>query len=379
MHILADQDIPAVRECFAGMGELRLFGGRELRRADLGSAEVLLVRSVTPVSAPLIVGSQVRFVGTATAGVDHVDTDALAAAGIAFSDAAGCNARAVAEHVVTCLYHYAARRQCHVRRLTVGIIGHGHVGSALATLLGRLGIASVSHDPPRAARLPAWTSAALEQVLACDVVTLHVPLVSAGRWPTVNLFDAAAIAALRPGALVINAARGGVLDETALVARLVGADRVYAAIDCWSNEPVINLDLARRAWFATPHIAGYTREARLQATRLLHAAVRRWSGQGSASAPAPALPSMPLRPHGQGADITDMLCTLHPLAAHDARLRAVLGLPAAARGAHFDDVRRRFGMRREFGAYSVACVGRAPDTVAELTALGLRCVTDASD
>lgn len=374
MQILADSQIPALAEHFGELGELRRFEGRRLDRATLGDAEVLLVRSVTRVDAALVAGSRLRFVGTATAGVDHIDTAALAAAGIHFSDAAGCNARPVAEHVTTLLYLHAARLGCAPRALKVGIIGCGHVGGRLAALLDALGVAHVSHDPPRAAREPGWTSASLAAALACEVVSLHVPLIADSPWPTVNLLDAAAIDALAPGTLVINAARGGVLDEAALSARLAGPRALVAALDCWAGEPRVDLELLARSWQATPHLAGHSFEARLAATRLLWQSFRAWRGLPEVDPPVrlaavAALQRVP-RVGGVGA----LLATLHPLAAHDVRMRALSALSDGARGAHFDEIRRRYALRREFAAHAVACAGLGPDTVAELAALGFSCV-----
>ena len=363
-----------VAEHFRDAGELRLFEGRKLTAAMLGDAEVLLVRSVTKVSAELIGGSRLRFIGSATAGIDHIDSAALTDAGIHFADAAGCNARAVAEHVVTCLYLHAAHSGRALAELRVGIIGCGHVGRSLIGLLDRLGIAHVDHDPPRAAREPRFASAALADVLECEVVTLHVPLLKDGRWPTVNLLDRAAIAALRPGTLVINAARGGVLDEDALGARLSGKGVLVAALDCWRGEPHIDQGLLRRAWLATPHLAGHSREARLGATHLLWQAYHAWRGAPTGASPVTLPALVTPRDYSAHGGVAALLASLYPLDAHDARMRASLALPSAARGAHFDEIRRRYALRREFKAYSVACTEFAPDTVAELTALGFACV-----
>ncbi|MEX2479744.1 MAG: 4-phosphoerythronate dehydrogenase, partial [Gammaproteobacteria bacterium] len=148
MELLIDREIVGAERAFAGFGEVRLFDGRKLDAAQLGRAEVLLVRSVTVVDASLLRGSRVRFVGTATAGIDHVDTDFLTASGVAFACAAGCNARAVAEHVIACLYRHAASRGVPVTALRVAIVGYGHVGRALGLLLRRLGVPFAANDPP---------------------------------------------------------------------------------------------------------------------------------------------------------------------------------------------------------------------------------------
>lgn len=331
------------------------------------------MRSVSRLDAKLIAGSRLRFVGTATAGVDHIDLDALRSAGIAFSDAGGCNARPVAEHVVTCLYLHAARAGVVPRALKVGIVGCGHVGRSLVALLDALGIAHVDFDPPRAAREAGFSGATFDEVLACDVVTLHVPLIADGPWPTVRLLHAEALAALRPGTLVINAARGGILDEAALCARLQGTDALVAAIDCWVGEPRVEHTLLARSWLATPHLAGHSFEARLNATRALWTAVRAWRGEGQAPPPVTLPPLAVARSVPDHGGVAALLASVYPVAAHDIRMRVALGLDMTRAGAHFDEIRRRYALRREWSAYSVARADLAPDTVAELTALGFQC------
>lgn len=401
-RILADRDINAVEETFAPLGELRLFEGRRLAAADLRDADILLVRSVTRVDEALVAGSRLRLVATATAGTDHIDLAALARLGIAFRDAAGCNARAVAEHVACCLFHHAAARDVAAEALTVGIVGFGNVGQALGRLLDTLGVRWRACDPPRlAGGLAVANGAGLEEVLAADVVTLHVPLVEEGSYPTRHLVDAAAVESLAPGALFINAARGGIVDEAALIARLRDGPPLTADIDCWAGEPAVDRELLRLARFATPHIAGHSLEARLAATALLLRAVlehlglpedagsvpraapagrievatpaaeegtsRAQAGRINIAAPAPVAGS-------SSAPLLAALDAVHPLAAQTARLRPLLGLPSARHGVHFDDVRRRHGLRREFAAWAVAGGGLASDTVRRLRALGFAVV-----
>lgn len=368
MEILADREIVAVGEAFAGLGRVRLFDGRSLVSADLGQAEVLLVRSVTRVDERLLDGSKVRFVGTATAGTDHIDSAALDRLGVAFSDAPGCNARAVAEHVVVCLYQHAMVRGRRPRDLRVGIVGHGRVGQSLTALLARLGIAYRVNDPPLAARGDLADPCALADVLACEVVTLHVPLTDAGPAATRHLIDRAAIAAMPVGGLLINAARGGVVDEAALCARLQHGPALTAAIDCWAGEPRVDTALLSLATYATPHIAGHTLEARLAATRMLYGAVQAHFGRRE-PCPLPAPPMAGTSVTG-ARNVAALLDEVHPLAAHTARLRETLALTQVARGPQFDRQRATYGLRREFAAYEVASSGLEPDTVADLGALG---------
>ncbi len=372
VEILADREIVGVNEAFAGLGRLRLFDGRALTTAELGQADILLVRSVTRVGEALLAGSQVRFVGTATAGTDHIDTAALTSLGIGFADAPGCNARAVAEHVVVCLYQHAAARRRRPQDYRVGIVGFGHVGGALASLLDRLGVRYRVNDPLLAARGMLPDSRPLSDILACDVVTLHVPLTDAGPSPTRHLIGSAAIAALADDSLLINAARGGVVDESALCSRLRDGPPLTAAIDCWVGEPRIDSELLALASQATPHIAGHSLEARLTATRMLHSAVQVHLGQAQ---PYPVAPPPRVQTQLAGTKgLAEILGEVQPLSVHTAYMQALGALTPEARGAQFDARRRSHGLRREFAAYDIASSLLAPDTVAELGALGFACV-----
>src|SRR5690554_4099800 len=150
MLIVADENIPLLDAFFGDMGEIRRVEGRSLARDQLQDADILLVRSVTRVNRELLEGTRVRFVGTATIGTDHVDLEWLEEQGIRFAAAPGCNARSVAEYVLSVLSLYAERQGISdARSLTVGVVGAGNVDSTLARILERLGVKVLLCDPPR--------------------------------------------------------------------------------------------------------------------------------------------------------------------------------------------------------------------------------------
>ena len=272
MKIVADQDIFAVEQAFGGYGELLLRTGRQISRSDLGGADALLVRSVLPVGPSLLQGTGVGFVGAATSGVDHVDTAWLAENGIALAHCRGANARAVVEYCLGAMAALKIAGCIDASNQRVGIIGAGAIGGKLARMLLRLGHEVVVCDPPlaeagRTAAEYSWQSMAA--ALDCDIVSLHVPLSLHGPHRTAGLLDAAAIARLRPGAVLIHASRGGIVNEAALLARLKDGPALHCVLDVWASEPSINAPLARRASLATPHIAGYSEQAKRGATGML--------------------------------------------------------------------------------------------------------------
>ncbi|MGD9600704.1 MAG: 4-phosphoerythronate dehydrogenase [Gammaproteobacteria bacterium] len=365
MRIVADENIPGLEAWCAGLGEITTVPGRALSRAMLRDADVLLVRSVTRVGPELLEGTPVRFVGTATAGVDHVDVPSLQARGIRFAAAPGCNAVAVAEYVLACSLRYARDIGRALADLRVGIVGAGHVGTAVAHLLTALGVRWVAHDPPRALRDSGFAGVPRDQVLASDIVTLHVPLVDEGPHPTRHLVGAPEIAALAPRALLVNAARGGVLDEAAWLAH---AGSRQLAVDCWEGEPRILPALRAVALVASPHVAGHTVDARLRATGMLAHALTAWLGLAAPPAPPPpASVALDWRARPRWEEIVRACCD------PDSFTAAMQAMPEGDSGPHFDRLRARFGVRREFAAHVVRGMPRDDPARARLQALGFEC------
>ena len=270
MKIFADKNILAVQANFSRHGELHFFDGRSVCQADLIDADALLVRSITSIDESLIGGTKIRFVGTATSGIDHVDTAYLRDAGIHFVDAKGSNANAVVDYCFTALAFAALHRGFSLAGSRVGIIGAGAVGGLFSTKLEVLGVEVRCYDPFLAVTAQGNRKYySLEAVLECDVVSLHVPLTSAAVHPTRNLIGAAELTALTKNAILINACRGGVVDEVALKRLLLKREDIMTVFDVWANEPAIDSSLAQSVDIATPHIAGYSAQAKSNATKIL--------------------------------------------------------------------------------------------------------------
>lgn len=224
-------------------------------------ADVLVVRTRTQVNEALLRGSKVRLVCTATIGFDHIDTAYCAAQGIAWMSCPGCNAQAVCdyiEEVLTTHYSLLPIGQGAGVGLCIGIVGVGHVGSLVAQMAERLGMTVLLNDPPKGIGVSLDTIAR-----ECDVITFHTPLTHTGDYPTYHLCDASFLAQCKPNALIINAARGGVVDEQALLA----SGREYV-LDTWENEPHIDLEVLRHARLASMHIAGYSVLGKRNATQM---------------------------------------------------------------------------------------------------------------
>lgn len=363
---------------FSDYGEVRLFSGRQLRRADLDSVDVLLVRSVTQVNHELLGGSSVRIVGTATAGTDHLDFDYLDTQSISHFSAAGCNAQAVAEYVLAVCCLAGRITPAPSTAPTIGIVGYGHVGRTVARLFTSIGYRCLINDPPLASISDEQQFVALDEVLRADIVSLHAPLVEHGEFPTRNLIAGNELARMRDDVVLINAARGGIINEADLAAWR-GEHRGFLALDCWAGEPRIDTQLLSSVDIATPHIAGHTSDARLRATTMLS---ERLAALLKVKAQLPELAGGLSEVTVPASHSEEFACISHcVLAACDPRIataRLVASGAAAItkRGEVFDALRREAVSRREFSHYRIASDQLQSDTIATLQGLGFQTTTD---
>lgn len=370
LKIIADQNITQIEQAFQEWGTVRWVAGRELRATDVADADVLLVRSVTRVDATLLDGSRVGFIGSATSGTDHVDLPYLQARGITFAYAPGSNATSVAEYVLAAVCRWAGCRNRPLHSLRAAVIGCGQVGSRVIRLLEALGITCLRNDPPlkEATSDPRYLD--LDAALDADVVTLHVPLTRAGPHPTWRLLNADNLPRLRDEALLINTARGGVIDEAALLALLARHPEMEVVIDCWEQEPVINTTLLSRALLATPHIAGYSYDGKLCATRQIYEAACQHFNRPPVWRPVEAAAPVYLKP---ATTLSETVLNCYDPERDSADLKQELDMPEARRAAHFDQLRRDYPQRREFAAHRFAAPNPSAAIAPTLRALGFLC------
>lgn len=363
MKIVADQNMPLVTEWFGEYGAVTLLPGRRITADDVRDADVLLVRSTTRVDESLLAGSRVAFVGSATIGVDHVDTAWLAARGIAFANAPGCNARAVVEYDLAAL----AAVVPDWRERRIGVVGCGNVGSRVLAQLKALGVECVGYDPllPSGGAGLATELVSFAAVLECEVLCLHTPLTREGPFPTWHLFDATVIENLAPGTVLLNAGRGAVVDNGALLQRLEKRGDLRVVLDVWEGEPEINRSLMRRVDVATPHIAGYSLAGRERGTECVLAAFLAWRQ-------LPQKRGLVMReplPLGEIATLNEAILAAYPIMAdHRTMVAALASLETTATA--FDGLRRDYPQRREFSEYRYRAEGLAPELEAALQAVG---------
>jgi erythronate-4-phosphate dehydrogenase len=269
MKLLIDDAVYAHQEIFGSFGEIVALPGRDINRDVMRGCDALIVRSRTQVNESLLRGSQIKFVGSTVAGLDHIDENYLKKSNIVFSSAQGCNANAVAEYVISALVNLAMDCDFDLSKKTLGIIGVGNVGSRLNTLAKQLGIKTLLNDPPRQARELNTGFVELNEVLSADIVSFHTPLTFTGDHPSAHLLAAHNFDLISKDTILINAARGEIIDEDVWQKTQTKAN----VIDCWSNEPRINSLLQQSAYWATPHIAGHSVDAKFKGSFMIYQAL----------------------------------------------------------------------------------------------------------
>lgn len=358
MRIVADENIPGLESLGASARtDLRRLPGRSITASEVQNADALLIRSVTWVDAGLIDSAhRLRFVGTATSGHDHVDRQRLMDRGIAFAHAPGSNSRSVIEYVLAAI----AETDDFLERLfaggRVGIVGYGNIGQRLGRCLDGLGIEwSVSDPWKEPSGIP--NAAPLSQVLSADVVTLHAELTGAMPFPSRHLLNPRTLACLSSRTLLINASRGAVADNIALRGRLDAAEAPLVVLDVWESEPVPDMGLLAKLRFGSAHIAGYSWDGKLLATRMLlaeMAAALSISVPVFQSEAAPALDAAAGHRDSPGF-VRALLSQRYRLEEDDRLLReamhAAQSVESKARA--FDLLRRSYRQRRELAGSTV--------------------------
>ena len=348
LKIVADENMPNLHAQFARWGEITALPGRNICAADLTGCDILLVRSVTRVDAALLANSSVQFVGSATIGTDHIDLEYLAAANIAFAHAPGCNAASVEQYDLAAM----AYLRPNWRQQRVGVLGGGNVGGRIATTLMALGVDVVVCDPfLDSVRVP-WPLVRLEALLQCDIILLHAPLTESGAHPTHHLIGASELALLKPNALLLNAGRGAVIDNRALLDYLDTARGCDVVLDVWEQEPLVEAALLDKVALGTPHIPGYGLQGRSSGAAMVAAALAQHLGESAVN----SCQRCRVETLAGVSDLNAAIAATYSVAADDQRLRAaLLGQgDLDERRALFDQLRRHYPARNEFSCYQLS-------------------------
>lgn len=275
MKIIADDNIPYLKGRLEKEAEVVYVDQFGFTPEIVKDADAIIIRTRTQANEELLGGSKVRLVATATIGMDQIDLPWCTKNGITVRNAPGCNAPGVAQYVWSSLL----RCGFDPERDTLGIVGCGNVGGIVYAWGKALGCRMLVSDPPREAKerdmgLESGIEyAPHERVLAeSDAVTLHTPLTRSGEHATYHLIGERELGLIKPGKLLVNAARGPVVDFSALKPEVISG-RIRAVIDTWEGEPKVDADLLSAVEYGTFHIAGYSRQGKERATRMALEAV----------------------------------------------------------------------------------------------------------
>ena len=356
MQLVVDENIAFAAEAFSQFGDVLLINGRQITNEILHNADALIVRSITNVDDKLLQNTNIKFVGTATIGTDHIDTKYLDENKIAFADAKGCNADSVAEYVFTALLKITVDNKLTLKNKSIAIIGVGNVGSRVAKYAEALGLTVYKNDPPKQRACEESNFVSLEEALLADIITLHVPLNKSGIDKTFHLLDEKQLNKINNGSILINTSRGAVVDHIAL-SDIVDKKHFKVILDVWEGEPLINIDLLQEVLISSPHVAGYSLEGKVNGTKMIYDALCRFTNQLSDWEP-----KMPTVEN----NIIDVSSTkylekklnlifkqIYNIETDDYKMREMIKMDNDSRAAYFDKLRKEYPLRREFTNYTI--------------------------
>ncbi len=355
MKIYYEDSLPYAQEFFSDLGDCEVFSHRTVSAEIVADADILLVRSTTKVNQELLhLNHKIQYVATATAGTNHIDAAYLDSRGIAHGSAGGCNAVAVAEYVLSALFVMQQKLNWQLSDKIVGIVGAGHVGTALQEKFNALGIQSKLCDPPLQDLGDPRQFVDMQEIMQCDIITLHVPFISEGPHQTKHMFDAARLAQLNERQILINACRGEVVDNQAALMLFEQGKKLNLVIDVWENEPEVNQDMVPYVALATAHIAGHTIEGKARGTEMLyqqlcHRLNLPFTKYLSDYLPTadPALIELPLTGSTDNI-IRDLVLAVYDISQDDVQFKLSMG-----EHDQFRYIRKHYPIRREFSAIKV--------------------------
>ena len=355
MKIVVDENVAFAEEAFSKFGEVQLLHGRKIDKSVLKDADALIVRSITKINKQLLEGTSVSFVGTATIGTDHVDLEYLHERSIGFADAKGCNADAVAEYVFTALFAAAAKQKISLKDKTIGIVGVGNIGSRIVKIAEAYGLKVLMNDLPRQKKELNLIFVSLDEILTADIITIHTPLTFEGEDKTFHLFDRSKLIQLKEGSILINASRGEVVDNTAL-SDLLDENKFTAILDVWENEPNIDQQLIKKVLFATPHVAGYSLEGKINGTRMMVDAMNKFFNKNVLWQPQmPECKNSDIEVEASSSEEELSLSIFNKIynIEEDSKPLKTFSGDRESLGKYFDLLRKEYPLRREFTNYSI--------------------------
>lgn len=372
MKFIIDDKIPYIQGALEPFGEVVYLPGPKTTPEIVKDANAIVTRTRTKCNQKLLEGSSVKLIATATIGYDHIDTDYCEKAGIQWTNAPGCNSKSVEQYIASSLFVLAQKKGFSLKGKTIGVVGVGQVGSKVARVSELFGMKVLLNDPPRARAEGEERFCSLSEIMQkADIISLHVPLNMQGKDATFHLANKHFFEALERQPIVINSCRGEVLDSHAAKKALQEGQISGLVIDCWENEPDIDLELLEMVDLATPHIAGYSRDGKANGTSMSIQAISRFFGLGidnwqprEVELPQKTLIEL------DGSNLSDeeilakAVLATYDIRTDDASLRR--------NPESFEKLRGDYPVRREFPAYTILAKNVSQETLDTFTALGFK-------
>jgi len=372
MKIVADDKIPFLKGALEPYAEVIYLTGKQIDHEILKDADALLIRTRTICNEKLLEGTKVRFIGTATIGFDHIDTQYCSKKKIFWTNAPGCNSSSVQQYIAAAILKISSVTNISLKDKTLGIVGVGNVGSKVEKFARTIGMNVLLNDPPRA-RLEGKKNFQLLNEVLCssDILTVHVPLNFTGEDYTYHLFNDDNLRKMRTGAWLINSSRGEVADTDALKTAFNSGIISGAIIDVWENEPDIDHELLNLALIATPHIAGYSTDGKANGTSMIVNSLRRFFNLPARNwypknVTPPAFPNILIDCKGRSEEeiLTEAIRHTYNIDEDNARLRHS--------PSDFEKLRGEYPLRREFTSYTVDLKGATEEVKHILKSIGFK-------
>ncbi|MFZ1519601.1 MAG: 4-phosphoerythronate dehydrogenase [Ignavibacteriaceae bacterium] len=356
LKILVDENIVFAESAFNEIGEVKLLPGRNITNSSLKNIDILIVRSVTKVDEELLKNTSVKFVGTATIGTDHIDLEYLKANNIYFADAKGCNAYSVAEYIIAALLNLAVRFDFKLQNKSIGIVGVGNVGSKVASFAKSIGMQVLFNDPPLKRNKDTREFVEFDEILKCDVITLHTPLNLSGIDKTLYLLNQKNLDKLENGTILINSSRGAVINNLDLL-NVINNKNLKVVLDVWENEPSINEDLIEKVSIATPHIAGYSYEGKVNGTKMIYESLCKYLNveakfEFNLQPPINVLLNLDDENKFEFS-LNNLISKIYSIQNDNEKMKKSFIMNKTERTEYFDFQRKEYPIRREFNNYTI--------------------------
>jgi len=370
MKFIIDDKIPYIHGALEPFGEVLYLSGPKTTPEIVKDADAIITRTRTICNEELLADSTVKMIATATIGFDHIDTGYCDRVGIGWTNAPGCNSKSVEQYIASALFALAEEKGFELKGKTIGVVGVGQVGSKVARVCELFGMKVLLNDPPRARVEGVDRFSSLEIIKAkADIITLHVPLHLHGEDATFHLADDCFFQSLKQKPILINSCRGEVLDTQA--AKQAVKEQLISGlvVDCWENEPDLDLELLELVDLATPHIAGYSKDGKANGTSMSVQALSRffslgiddWTAQ-QIELPENTLIELDGTSLSEEALLAKAVLATYDIRNDDADLRRYPEL--------FEKWRGDYPVRREYPVYTIHCKNVDRETQDKLKLLG---------